>query len=802
MISPSKVILNLFLFLVIRSVSFGQNHEWGNVPIGGGGFVSAIIPSKDVDGLMYARTDVGGAYRWSVVEQKWESLLDWVSDDEVGFLGVESLALDPSDEATIYMSVGISYFNNGKSAILKSTDYGATFSIIDITNQFKVHGNGMGRQTGEKLVVDPVNSNILYCGTRWNGLFKSIDGATSWTKVTAFNPSATPNENGISMVVLDPSTATSATQRLFVGMSQTGTNLYISNDAGNSFTPISGGPANFMPQRGVIAGDNLFITYGNGAGPHGHWAVPEPMDAGGVWKYHIPTDQWTDVTPSGFSSAFGGIDIDPNNANRIVISTINTYMSQDNAWGDRVLLSTNGGSSWTDVMANGVDVLPNGVTWIDGHAIHWAGSIVFNPFDTDEVWVTSGNGVFRNEAISVSPSNWIFEVKGLEETVPLDIESIKDGPLVTVIGDYDGFVHADVTDYAPILTPRMGTTTGLDIADQNSDVQLRVGNEMYYSLDGGLNWQQCTIKGAKGRVAVSADGSVFMHSPEQSATTYRSTDRGSSWTTVNGMSFSEPKPTADPIQSFVFYAYDPSSGSFLKSTDGGINFSQQSNAGTNGSKIIRVNPKASGDVWLPMYWGGLKHSLDGGSTFSTISGVSYCAAVGLGKAFEESAYPSVFIWGTVNGQRGLFRSVDKGQSWLRINDDEHEYGGPGNGQFVVGDWNEFGRVYMSTAGRGLVTGALDGTDCSVYPNHLDCTLTGVSEEESVLINAFPNPFTDEFTLNVASFSNYTVVDSQGIQLLQGQCKDRCEIGSELPKGLFYIHITSLEGVRAVPLLKN
>ena len=42
-------------------------------------------------------------------------------------------------------------------------------------------------------------------------------------------------------------------------------------------------------------------------------------------------------------------------------------------------------------------------------------------------------------------------------------------------------------------------------------------------------------------------------------------------------------------------------------------------------------------------------------------------------------------------------------------DDANEYGGPGNGQFVQGDMNVFGRVYMSTVGRGLVYGESDQT---------------------------------------------------------------------------------------------
>jgi photosystem II stability/assembly factor-like uncharacterized protein len=64
----------------------------------------------------------------------------------------------------------------------------------------------------------------------------------------------------------------------------------------------------------------------------------------------------------------------------------------------------------------------------------------------------------------------------------------------------------------------------------------------------------------------------------------------------------------------------------------------------------------------------------------------------------------VFIWGAVGGKRGLYRSTDAGASWIRVNDDAHQFGGPGNAQFVVGDMNTEGRVYMSTVGRGIVYG--------------------------------------------------------------------------------------------------
>lgn len=79
--------------------------------------------------------------------------------------------------------------NNG--AILKSTDYGQTFTTV--TLPFKVGGNMPGRGMGERLAIDPNKGSILFLGARsGNGLWKSTDYGSTWAKVTAF-PNAGTN---------------------------------------------------------------------------------------------------------------------------------------------------------------------------------------------------------------------------------------------------------------------------------------------------------------------------------------------------------------------------------------------------------------------------------------------------------------------------------------------------------------------------------------------------------------------------------------------------------------------------------
>ena len=121
--------------------------------------------------------------------------------------------------------------------------------------------------------------------------------------------------------------------------------------------------------------------------------------------------------------------------------------------------------------------------------------------------------------------------------------------------------------------------------------------------------------------------------------------------------------------------------------------------------MLRTAPGRKGDLWVALKGGGLAHSVDGGQRFAMLPGVGYCGAVGFGKAAPGAAYPAVYMWGEAGGgKRGIYRSLDAGAHWTRINDDAHQYGGPGDGQFIVGDMNRFGVVYMSTAGRGIVVG--------------------------------------------------------------------------------------------------
>jgi hypothetical protein len=337
----------------------------------------------------------------------------------------------------------------------------------------------------------------------------------------------------------------------------------------------------------------------------------------------------------------------------------------------------------------------------------------------------------------------------------------------------------------------MGTTQGLDYATLSPSKVARVGSGMYISNDQALTWTKIntavlsttptTTFAASGQVALSANGNVILHGPSSGTVTFRSADNGATWTSVTGLAFTNVRPIADPVNSNKFYAYNSNNGAFLISTDGGVSFTTASTIATGGSRVVRRVPGREGHLWVALYGGGLVRSTNSGTSFTKLNNVTYCGAVGLGKAAPGSTYETLYIWGTVNGVLGVHRSTNEGATWVRVNDDAHEYGGPANGQFVIGDMNVYGRVYMSTAGRGIPYG---------MPAVTLAVKTGLAAGKNALM-AYPNPVENMVTLKLPKElvgGTVTLINNVGavVRTEKSVGADYTLDLSQLPSGLYTI----------------
>lgn len=95
-------------------------YRFHNVAIGGGGgFIPGIVFSTTEPGLVYTRTDIGGAYRFDQDSGLWVPLLDWIGFPDRNLSGVESIAIDPRDPHRVYLAVG-TYTNEWRTKTARS----------------------------------------------------------------------------------------------------------------------------------------------------------------------------------------------------------------------------------------------------------------------------------------------------------------------------------------------------------------------------------------------------------------------------------------------------------------------------------------------------------------------------------------------------------------------------------------------------------------------------------------------------------------------------------------------------------
>jgi hypothetical protein len=685
---------------------------WKNVVIKGGGFVSGIVGSPVLPGLVFARTDVGGAYRYDPANRRWMPLLDWVGHDDSNLTGVESIALDPVDPNRVYLAAG-QYLTAGNGAILSSTDMGQTWTRNNLAAP--MGGNADGRSMGERLAVDPNLPSVLYFGSRNAGLWKSADAARTWTRDSAFPTTGATNGDagtgyGLTFVVFDPGSSVpgSPTPTIYVGVGvTTGVGLYRTLDGGATWEVVAGQPTDMMPHHAVLDRcGTMYFTYNNGPGPNN-------ITKGAVWRYANGT--FTDVSPPSTQGGFGGIAVDASHPGTLVVTTIDNWSPGE------IHRTTNGGASWTALLPLAQrDVA--GATWLWWHKtslpeLGWMGDVEIDPFNPGRVLYITGQGIWSSDDVTAADTgaatHWRFDDDGLEETVALDLISPPLGaPLLSAVGDIAGFRHDDL-DVSPPAgmfgNPVFGNTTSLDFAEAAPNLVVRVGTNSSsggargaWSVDGGTTWAGFATapatNAASGSIAVSADGATFVWAPQSVAPAY-SGDHGAKWTACEGLT-AGARVAADRVNPSKFYASgrnQANASQLFVSTDGGASFVP---AAATVSGRPRPVPGIEGDVWVATS-AGLFHSLDSAATFTRLPQVGGATAVGFGMGAPGQSYPAVYLAGSVNGVWGSYRSDDAGATWQRIDDPGHQFGYI---NCLTGDPRRFGRVYLGTGGRGILYG--------------------------------------------------------------------------------------------------
>ncbi|MFF5983163.1 1,4-beta-glucanase [Streptomyces olindensis] len=690
-----------------------SGYRWRNVVQGGTGFITGVLFHPSVRGLAYLRTDIGGAYRWDDRADRWIPLTDHLGWDDWNLLGVEAMAVDPAHPNRVYLSLG-AYTQPwaGNGAVLRSDDRGATWKRTDLSVQLGANEDGRG--CGERLLVDPRDSDILWLGTRHDGLLKSTDRGATWQAVS-FPAAPSATGQGVTLLV-------AVGRSVYAGWGDsdgTSANLYRTFD-GVTWEAVPGQPAGTAAKVPIRAAYDrhtreLYVTYANAPGPNG-------QSDGSVHKLHTTSGKWTEVTPvkpggttadgSADSFGYGGVAVDARRPGTLVVSTNNRWSDIDT-----VFRSTDGGRTWTSLKDRAVlDVSETPyLKWgADKPKFGWwIQAVGLDPFDSKHVVYGTGATLYGTRDLN----HWAPQIRGVEEASVRQLISPPTGEahLLSGSGDIGVMYHERLTaspSRGMASNPVFGTSTGLSLATAQPSYVVRAGwgdhGNGAFSNDGGKTWtpfktQPDVAKSAPGPIATNADAGVLLWSFGTANPAHRSTDGGATWTEIPTF----PKgaaPVADPLDPTRWYAFDTTTGTLFASTDSGRTFTARATGLSSGDTEFQLvaAPGRTGDLWLSLKGSGLYRSADGGATFTEVSSCHASHTLGFGKAARGASYPALYMVGATDAITAVYRSDDEAKTWTRINDDRHQWGW--TGAAITGDPRVYGRVYLATNGRGAQYG--------------------------------------------------------------------------------------------------
>ncbi len=717
-----------------KAADLSGHYAWKPMKIGGGGWVVGMNISPTEKGLIYVRADVSGAYRWNPTTSTWKQLVTSASmpADSVGYAkyaGVDSIVSAPKDPEVAYMAFAGQPYGEAIGQIFRSTNRGDTWIATNFkTNQVKMEPNGKGRQEGERLCVDPNNSDVVYFGSIADGLWTTQNGGAAWTKVAGLPAGTAPH--GVNTVHFDKAAGVLAsktngvrTKVIYVTVNEGG--VFKTSDAGATWTQIanSGPGLTGMPHDAAIGPDSTYYV----AFTKDQDKAKKKEFAGSVWKCS-PDGVWTNITPTdakGGDQAYWELAVDPADARHIVVMRN----------GGRCWNSTDQGATWTVHMFH---LNSRNVQWLGkqtGNYFLSAGALAFDPFERGKLWFAEGFGVWWTKDLTTPNIEWQAASEGIEEMCGNDVIAPPGGKPVAAMWDLGAFYFSGVDSYtAQRSQPYFMSCWALDWCP--ADPKFIVGvfrnhlgisphpNSTGYSTDGGQTWTRfpAVNHGSApaelefGVIAVSANRTDnIVWAPAMKKLPYYTTDKGATWqqssfggpTNTGFWSYASPhKPLcADRVLPDTFYCYRPEDGVYC-STNGGANFVKAGNpVPQRWNSILKSTPGHARDLWFAEGTvGGVWHSTTGGATWTQAPGIKQAFNVGLGKPEKDGGYPTVFVAGIAGNQTGIYRSTDAGATWDKVGN--YPLGIFDYVDAMDGDKEVFGKVYMGFAGSGFAYGAV------------------------------------------------------------------------------------------------
>ncbi len=247
----------------------------------------------------------------------------WTTNtDNLGVIGCSDLAIDPITPTIMYLATGDGDAGDTKSiGVLKSTDGGVTWAVTGLT--FAVNAQVLIR----RLIINPVNTQILLAATS-NGIYRTINGGTSWTPVNASNCYDLEFQPNAPTIVYSA-----------------GTSFRRSTDGGATWTQISNGIPTTGITRMAIAVtpadvNRVYVLAGNNTNS-GMLGVYQSVNTGTAF---------TTISPGGGVNLLGwnsnGLDLGGQDWYDLAIAASPTNAAEVVTGGVNVWRTTDAGATW------------------------------------------------------------------------------------------------------------------------------------------------------------------------------------------------------------------------------------------------------------------------------------------------------------------------------------------------------------------------------------------------------------------------------------------------------------------------
>ncbi len=628
----------------------------------------------------YVATAGGGVWKTTTAGASWTPLTD---QQPINFIG--SVALAPSNPSVVYAGTGEATWGPSKTVInrdniyygrgvLKSTDAGNTWTLLGQTEFFR-------RAIG-KIIVHPTSPNIVYAAVGAiaqnglpgsTGIWKTLDGGLTWSNTTTSISTAA----AFSDLVMDPSNPSV----LYAGVGDpdgdAANGLYKTINGGTTWSPVASFPVQNDPRLGritlAIAPGNAQVLYA-WAATSGQAGTPiandfrfaRSGDGGATWQ--------TRTNPGA------GVSLDYNMAMAVdpLDPTGDTvYLAGKGAGGPQassMRKSTTGGTTWSSIGVGATEA-PHA----DHHAMVFTADdrlldgndggiwMLTNPTVGAIEWanLNTNLGTTQFVGLALHPSNADVAFGGLQDNGTVMFQDSLHWPVVR--GGDGGVARIDPNNPSTVYHSFQYIGAGfIERSDNGGTSWLPKTTGINTSVDPAYFYPPYVIDAGQTTRLVVGTNRV-----------YETTNRGDSWTPIstpnaNGWFGNAPiyaVAAAKSDANVVYASTDGTTTGLFVTTNRGATWNFRSPPIVTRISDIQVDPtdarvayavvgrfESAGHVW---------RTTDAGLTWSNISGslpdVPYYSVEldvrGPGAADDV-------IW--VGGDDGLFASTNLGASWSRF----------------------------------------------------------------------------------------------------------------------------------------